>query len=73
MGCVGGRIQGVSPPQCRYSPGGFVSERRHVFSNTDGGAGRFSAAFRGNSVGRSNETRKTYLKAFSERGIEELM
>ena len=36
-----------------------VSERRLVFSNACGGAGRFWAAFRGNSVGRSSETGKT--------------
>ena len=36
-----------------------VLERRLVFSNACGGAGRFGDAFRGNSVGRSSETRKT--------------
>ena len=33
-----------------------------MFSGTRGGVGRFSAAFRDNSVGRSNETCKTDIQ-----------
>ena len=56
---MGERIREILPLQRRYSRGGFSVGEAPCFSNACGGAGRFWAAFRGNSVGRSSETRKT--------------
>ena len=54
--------KGVVPPPMPDIHGELSAGETPLFSGTLGGVGRFSAAFRDNSVGRFNETCKTCIQ-----------